>query len=245
MYPKISIITVVRNDANGLETTLQCLEKLPYSNIEIIVIDGASTDNTPQVAANYMHCIKKFVSEADSGIYDAMNKGLSYASGDYVWFVNAGDTVVDFEALARCWVSETPLCDIYYGDTQIASPNGEVLGLRRKGLPEKLTVNSLKRGMVVCHQSFLVRRAIAPQYNLKYRYSADVLWMIECLKAANCACNIGGVLSQFKLGGATTTAHRKSLAERFAIMRATYGLIPTIWSHIRFIFDAIFSPNYR
>lgn len=245
MYPKISIITVVRNDSDGLKATLECLQKLHYDNLEIVLIDGASTDSTLSVAAQFMHSITKFISEPDRGIYDAMNKGLKMATGDYVWFVNAGDKVVDFEALSDRWISEEPLSDIYYGDTQIVSPDGEVLGLRRKKLPATLTFNSLKRGMVVCHQSFLVRRTIAPLYDTRYRYSADVQWMMDCLKASQSVCNIGAVLSEFRLGGATTTAHRKSLIERWHIMRRNYGVLPAIWAHFRFVIDAFTSPDFR
>lgn len=245
MYPKISIITVVRNDAEGLEATLDNLEQLRYENLEVIVIDGASTDSTPRVAAAHMHLIAHYVSEPDRGIYDAMNKGLRVATGEYVWFVNAGDKVVDFDALHRLFVNDVSLADIYYGDTRIVSSEGEILGLRRKPLPDTLTVNSLKRGMVVCHQSFVVRREIAPLYNLKYRYSSDVQWIIDCLKAAETVCNTHAVLSEFRLGGATTAHRKDSLIERWRIMCRTFGFFTTFFAHIHFIFDAFTTPRYR
>lgn len=245
MYPKISIITVVRNDAEGLHATLDNLEQLRYENLEVIVIDGASTDSTPWVVSAHMHSIAHYVSEPDRGIYDAMNKGLRVATGEYVWFVNAGDKVVDFDALRRLFVNDVSLADIYYGDTRIVSSEGEILGLRRKPLPDTLTVSSLKRGMVVCHQSFIVRRTIAPVYDLGYRYSADVQWIIDCLKVASTVCNVNAVLSEFRQGGATTAHHRESLTERWRIMRRTFGLVTTFFAHIHFIFDAFTTPRYR
>lgn len=245
MHPKISFITVVRNNAAGLRTTLDNLSNIVYSNKEIIVIDGASTDSTVVVAQEFAHDITYFVSEPDGGIYDAMNKGLRAATGEFVWFINAGDRVVGFDALYRQLVSEGPLSDIYYGQTQIVDPQGVVLGLRRKRLPEDLTTRSLENGMVVSHQSFVVKRAIAPLYDTQYRYSADYDWMYMCVERAATAYNIDEVLSVFELGGATTVHHRQSLVERFTIMRRRFGLMRTLISHFRFCFDAIFSPSYR
>lgn len=245
MYPKISFITVVRNNAKGLRTTLESLCELRYSNKEIVVIDGVSIDGTLGVIEEYAHEISYFVSEPDGGVYFAMNKGLRAATGDYVWFINAGDKVVDFDALYAQFASESSLADIYYGETRIVDLDGTVLGLRAKRIPEKFTTRSLRRGMVVSHQSFIVRRSIAPMYDTQYRYSADYDWMYTCVSNAGSIQRVDVVLSQFELGGLTTAHHRESLMERFAIMRHRFGLLPTLVSHIGFVFDALFTPSYR
>lgn len=245
MYPKISFITVVRNNAKGLRATLENLADLHYSNKEIIVIDGVSTDGTLGVIEEFAHDISYFVSEPDGGVYFAMNKGLRAATGDYVWFINAGDKVVGFDALYTLFASEGSLADIYYGETRIIDLDGKVLGLRRKRIPRKFTTRSLRRGMVVSHQSFIVSRAIAPMYDTQYRYSADYDWMFTCVKDAKIIQRVDEALSEFELGGLTTSHHRESLMERFSIMRLHFGLLRTLISHIGFVFDAIFTPSYR
>ncbi len=245
MYPKLTFITVVRNDSNGLRTTLENIIKLPYPDKEIVVIDGNSTDDTPQVAASFMYSIDHYVNEPDKGIYDAMNKGINAATGKFLWFVNAGDTVQGIDTLIHYFTTDNFLSDIYYGDTIIVNEKGEKLGLRHKKLPTKLTVDSLKNGMVICHQSFIVRRSITPLYDLTYKYSADYNWMIECVKRAKSSVNIHEPISVFALGGATTKHHKASLKERFTIMRKHFGLCTTILRHFTFVINGIFSKKYR
>ncbi len=245
MYPKISFITVVYNDAVGLQKTLQNLIDARYPNKEIIVIDGNSVDSTPLVALEYADYISHFSSEPDAGIYDAMNKGIAVASGQYVWFVNAGDTVENIETLYDLFTTDHFLADIYYGETVIVGECGSELGLRRKKPPIRLTVGSFREGMLVCHQSFLMRRSLCPLYDLQYRYSADYKWMIDCVRVAKSSVNTGVVLSRFVLGGATSRHHRASLFERFGIMRAEYGLFVALLMHLKFLLYAPFVKKYR
>lgn len=90
--PMISVITVVYNDARGLESTIRSIERQQYVNVEYIVIDGGSTDGTLDVIKRHEQLIDYWVSEPDGGIYDAMNKGLALASGELIGILNAGDT---------------------------------------------------------------------------------------------------------------------------------------------------------
>lgn len=255
MLPKISIITVVRNDQGGLERTLSNLESLAYPNLELIVIDGASTDSTMEVARAHSCSISYLVSEPDGGLYDAMNKGIRASTGHYLWFINAGDTVFcNGEQLVRTILKADSLhglenCAVLFGDTIIVDTSGEIMGLRGKKLPKKLTFRSLRRGMVVCHQSILVSRSLAPMYDLRYRYASDIEWVIESLERAEKASlvvyNTDLVLSKFETGG-ISTAHRKAgLRERWAIMRRHYGLGATLWAHVLILAEAFFKPSYR
>ena len=245
MPPKVSIITVVRNDRNGLARTLAALTAIDYPSVEIVVIDGASTDGTQDVIARYADRIGYSVSEPDGGLYDAMNKGMAAATGDYLWFINAGDEPFSPETLSRVFASgdRAADADIYFGETVVVDPSGLVLGLRKKRLPEKLTAASMKKGMVVCHQSFIVKRSIAPYYDTQLRYVADIDWVIKCLDRA-AAVNTHIVLSRFETGGISTRHRRAGLKERWHLMRRRYGLFTTVLAHLGFALDA-FRPPYR
>ena len=239
---------MVRNDPDGLVRTLDNLTSLTYPNLELVVVDGASTDATLDVAQRYMAHLAHYVSEPDRGIYDAMNKGLRASTGDYVWFVNAGDTVAPgaSDDLMRLTTTDGPLADAYYGEAEVFDPStNETLGLRRKKLPETLTWRSLQRGMVVCHQAFVVRRDLAPLYDLRYKYAADIEWMIGCLKNARSTQNTDGVLCRFAAGGVSSQKRRASLFERWRIMQRHYGIVRTAVSHLGFVFDALVRRSYR
>lgn len=243
-FPKVSIITVVYNSKEALVKTIESVKSLKYNNIEYIIVDGGSTDGTKHVIEqNYLN-VSQWISESDKGIYDAMNKGLKMASGDYVWFLNAGDTAYDPYILQNIFAGREQYFDLYYGDTIIVSQSGEVLGLRRKKPSRELRWTSFRRGMTVCHQSILVRRRIAPQYDLQYRYSSDFDWVIKILKGGATVYNTRRIISVFEVGGATTNNHMKSLKERWTIMSKYYGTISTIFSHIMFCLN-ILTPKYR
>lgn len=239
---KVSIITVVWNAAAELEKTLANLSALDRSaaEVEVVVIDGGSTDGTPAVMERYKGLISYGVSELDGGLYDAMNKGMRAATGDYLWFVNAGDTVFAPDVLTRIFAggaaSTAVPADVYYGETLVVAPDGVALGLRKKRLPRGgLTWRSLRRGMVVCHQSFIVRRTVAPLYDtVRYRLAADIDWVIECLKRASSVVDTGLILSCFTTGGVSTRRRGASLCERWKIMVWHYGWLATLGAHVRF-----------
>ena len=243
-YPKVSIITVTYNAAAELRKTLENISRSNYPCFEVIVIDGASSDGTGEVINEFSETIDQWVSEPDKGIYDAMNKGLRYASGEYVWFINAGDKIHRPESITRIFDDNPQEADIYYGETLIRSESGDVLGLRKKKLPENLTWRSFRRGMVVCHQSILVRREIVPEYNPAYRYAADVEWVLLSLQRARTIVNTHTILSEFVLGGVSTRHRKASLRERYAIMKKYFGIFVTSLAHLGFVFDA-FKPPFR
>src|ERR1700753_3551193 len=143
--PKLSVITVVYNDVKGIERTMLSVLNQTYPNIEYILIDGLSTDGTLDIIKKYQDRIK-LISEKDAGIYDAMNKGLAIATGDYVLFMNSGDELYSRETVANVFAAATD-ADIYYGETEMINANGESLGQRRHAAPETLNLKSFKYGM--------------------------------------------------------------------------------------------------
>lgn len=234
MKPLISIITVTFNAKQTLERTIL---SIPESyDLELIIMDGGSTDGTIDIIKKYTSRITHWVSERDGGIYDAMNNGLRHATGEYVWFINAGDRMHDGAKNLRILInliqSENP--DIIYGETAIINSNGENVGMRRLKAPLKLSWHSFRWGMLVCHQSMLVRRSIAPEYDLQYRLVADFDWAIRSMKRALHIVNSHLILSDFEEGGTSTQHLKSSLKERFRIMTRHYGWIPTIIRHFWF-----------
>lgn len=242
-FPKISIITICYNAEETIKTTLQSVATQTYSNIEYVIIDGASTDNTLQLVSEYTPFAQVY-SEPDKGLYDAMNKGIDRATGEYLWFLNAGDTFRAPDIVER--ISEqislfsthnsdsTP--GIVYGDTMIVDGLGTDLHLRRLRPPSVLTAQSFQEGMLVCHQAFIVRRDYAVKYDLQYRFSADFDWCIRILKKGAIPLNLGFILVNYLSEGLTTQNHRASLCERFRIMAKHYGLWIAVRQHLKFLF---------
>ena len=242
---RISVITITYNAARTLQRTLDSVLSQTYPHVEHLIIDGASKDDTLRIAEQYQTASPHEViiqSEPDKGLYDAMNKGLQRATGDYVVFLNAGDSFYapdTLESVVKAIDSHLPA--VVYGDTAITDSEGRFLHLRRHRPPQTLTWRSFKQGMLVCHQAFYARLDIARQfpYNLKYRHSADVDWCIRIMKEADRLglplVNANAILANFEEGGDTTQHHRDSLFERFRVMATHYGYIQTFLLHCWFV----------
>ena len=240
---RISIITVTYNAEATIERTLESVAQQTYPDVEHIIIDGTSADRTLEIARRFPHAI--IYSEPDQGLYDAMNKGLQRATGDYLCFLNAGDQLHSKETLAHL-ASSVPngtSIGVLYGDTYIVNAQGQFLRNRRLTPPEHLTWRSFKEGMLVCHQSFYINRLITLPYDLQYRFSADFDWCIRCMKEGEKRgmrnLYIHEPLADYLAEGMTTANHQASLKERFKIMTKHYGLLSTIGQHIWFIFRVL------
>ncbi|MFD2874565.1 glycosyltransferase family 2 protein [Mucilaginibacter ximonensis] len=228
--PILSVITVVYNNATDIERTMLSVINQTYPNMEYIVIDGASTDGTLQIIEKYKDKIASLVSEPDKGIYDAMNKGLALATGDYVIFMNSADEFYSPETVAQVFAS-TPDADIYYGETEMIGANNESLGQRRHKAPENFTWRNFKYGMSISHQAIYIKRSLVEPYDPKYQLSADIDWILRAAKKAKTIVNVHQYVAKYKVGGMSKHKHRQSLMERFDIMKRYYGLIPTIFNH--------------
>lgn len=240
LHPKFSIITVTYNAAKVLESTIQSVVTQTYKNVEYIIVDGASKDETLSIAHKYKERIHTVVSEPDKGLYDAMNKGIKLATGDYVCFLNAGDCLHEDDTLqlmVHSLKQQQELPDILYGETAIVDKMGHFLHMRRLSTPKVLTWKSFKEGMLVCHQAFFARRtlALSEPYDLTYRFSADFDWCIRMMKKAKALHNTHLTLIDYLNEGMTTQNHKASLKERFRIMSKHYGFMSTVLRHIGFI----------
>lgn len=236
---KFTIITCTFNAAATLERTIRSVDSQTYPCIEHLIIDGASKDGTLEIAATSKKAM--VISEPDKGLYDAMNKGIRMATGDYIIFLNAGDKFhsnVTLEKVAAM-IKDNP--DVIYGETALVDNDGEFKRMRRLQAPENLSWKSFKKGMLVCHQSFWVKRELAARtpYDLTYRYSADVDWCIRIMKQSTVLFNTHETLIDYLEEGMTTKNRKASLKERFRIMCCHYGIASTVLYHIYFIFRAI------
>ena len=250
---KFSIITCTYNAAKEVGRTLDSVLAQTYHHVEHLIIDGASKDATMQLVRAYERESEEaendhelvVISEADSGLYDAMNKGIGMAKGDYVVFLNAGDVFPSpdtLELIAGSVGDGEALPGVLYGDTDIVDNAGRFLRHRRLAPPpEGLSWRSFSEGMLVCHQAFYARTdfAIATPYDTHYRYSADVDWCIRVMKAAakeNIPLqNLKMVVANYTEEGQTTLHHRESLWERYRVMERHYGRLQTFLLHCWFV----------
>nr|WP_255900165.1 glycosyltransferase family 2 protein [Pedobacter mongoliensis] len=228
--PSLSVITVVYNNVKDIQRTILSVLNQTYPFIEYIIIDGGSTDGTLEVIRKYESRIAKLISERDNGIYDAMNKGLALATGDYVLFMNSGDEIFD-ESTVEAVFASGKNADIYYGETEMYNENWRSLGQRRHKAPETLSLSSFKYGMSVSHQAIYIRRAITSVYNTNYKLSADIEWILNALRRSKKVVNTKQYVAKYLVGGMSKKKHRQSLKERFEIFSKYYGVVPNLFNH--------------
>ena len=259
LYPTFTIATVTWNAAATIGRTLASVESQTYEGVEHLIIDGCSTDGTMQEIQRYVergtdtnnpHTIR-LVREPDEGLYDAMNKAIAQAKGDYIVFLNAGDKLHESTTLEQvaAVIRRTPQPirpAVVYGETDLVDDEGRFIRHRRLRAPEQLTSRSFLRGMLVCHQSFYVRTDMAQRepYDLHYRFSADYDWCIRLMRRAERRglrlVNTQLILTDYLSEGMTTRNHRASLLERFRLMARHYGWPAAIVSHMWIVVRAIF-----
>ncbi len=169
--PTITIITVSFNAIQTIEKTIQSIINQTYPNIEYIIIDGGSTDGTLNIIKKYAHKISYWISEPDKGIYDAMNKGIELAHGEWINFMNAGDTFYDKKTLENIHFNKIRNNDIkvVYGDTLLILRSGKTK--YKKALqPQKM-----KRQIICCHQSLFIstKNKEEIKFDEYYKLSSD------------------------------------------------------------------------
>ncbi|MFY7756771.1 MAG: glycosyltransferase family 2 protein [Flavobacterium stagni] len=258
MTPLISVITINFNNKSGLIRTSDSVLKQTFRNqIEWIVVDGGSTDGSVDYLESISSSIGILISEKDEGIYDAMNKGFALSAGEYLLFLNSGDTfhASDVVALTIGFINEYTKIhgkkpEAMYGDTQFVSPQGDSIGLisqlKPQPFPKVLTAKSFRFGMNICHQSLFLHRSVFVPFNdKKYRLAADVDSIIASLKRLTVpGLNLGFVVSDFEVGGSSYQHTKKAWKERFTILSEHYGWLPNLFNHgWIFLRRALFSLN--
>lgn len=231
--PKVSVITVCYNAEKLIERTIQSVISQTYPLVEYIIVDGKSKDGTVDIIRKYESKISKWSSEPDKSLYDAMNKGLKAATGDYVWFVNAGDKIFDTQTLEKI-MQEAAGKDFIYGNVIRVDESGNQRGWHKK-IPssENLSPESFLNGMVICHQSMLVKRKIAPEFSLTWKLANDIDWTIRVLKKAESRQYVPVPFSYFLEGGLSANNRWRAVKERFTVTRNHFGLFPVLMEQFK------------
>lgn len=172
---KVSVVTVSYNCVNTIELTIKSVINQSYFNVEYVVIDGVSNDGTCELISRYKDSIDVFVSEKDSGIYDAMNKSLNFITGDWILFMNSGDYFADERVLENIFSNRFyDTTDVIYGDTIVNCYN-------KLKYSKALPLSRISRCMPFSHQSVLVKSDLLRQkpFNLSYKIVADFAFFRE------------------------------------------------------------------
>ncbi|MCE7065377.1 glycosyltransferase family 2 protein [Dyadobacter sp. CY326] len=222
--PLISIITVTYNAAATLEYTIKSVVEQTYSNIEFVVIDGASTDGTLEILRNYRSNLSVFVSEKDSGIYDAMNKALGYAKGDWVYFLGADDVIMTPSTIEDMVQHFNEADTIYYGDIYLKSSKRLYNG--RVNLYKLLLCN-------ISHQAIFYPKSVykEKEYQTKYKYFADHVYNLELYASSkNSFKYISKVIAVYNdQGSSSTNVDEQYNADIIDIIKNNFGSLPSAY----------------
>lgn len=218
--PVISVITVTFNAAKVVEKTIQSVVSQTYDKLEYLIIDGASKDNTMDIVDHYRGQIERFgrvLSEPDKGLYDAMNKGVRLATGDWILFMNADDVFADKDVVAdvAAFIQTHPEADALCGDALVIYEYGTY--------PQVSKPEELHRRMSVSHQTTFVRteRLREHPFNTQYRFAADYeqlssLWLNGCHFV-----HMDRTIARLEMRGGTTYDNMlDSAQEHYAILSA-------------------------
>jgi glycosyltransferase involved in cell wall biosynthesis len=176
--PNISIVTVTLNAGAALRKTLDSVQSQSYPRKELVVVDGGSTDETISIAKEYGSLLRAFVSESDNGIYDAMNKGISMSSGEWVVFMNSGDRFSNRRSLADI-TRHLKSRDVYVFGANAQRPDGTSRTILP---PAAIKKGSMYFRIPACHQATLFPRDRFEQigvFNREYRSCADHEWLLR------------------------------------------------------------------
>lgn len=235
--PFFTIITVVRNCEKTIEETILSVISQNYQNIEYIIIDGASTDNTLKIIEKYKENINFWVSEPDKGIYDAMNKGITQAKGTYINFMNAGDVFYDDFVCTK--INESIKIngrDIIYGDfIAINENNGVELLIKAK------PVSKIWNGMICSHQSIFIKKSILDcnHFNLRYKIAADYEQLLKLFIKSCTFAQVDFPISKISISG-ISYSNIKTILENIKIIQLINPYSYHILSLLRYLFLGAF-----
>mgnify|MGYP001332048434 CR=1 FL=1 len=219
---KISVITISYNSSRTIEQTLKAVQKQTYPNIQHIIVDGKSTDNTLEICNDFNH-ISKIISESDKGVYHAFNKGLKSATGDIIGFLNADDVFNDQHTLQKISEAFDNQADCVFGNLDYLDHKGKVV---RKWRSKKYQKGAFLKGWMPAHPTFYCRKAIYDQlggYDDSFEIAGDFELMLRFLEKNNIRSKyIDQILIKMRSGGLSNSG----LAMQFTKIYIISCLIP-------------------
>jgi len=220
--PKVSVITVSFNASKTIEATITSVLSQSYKNIEYIIVDGKSTDDTLKIAGKYKNRISKIVSEKDRGLYDAMNKGVKLAKGEIIYFLNADDVLKDNKVVARVANAFSSEIDFVYGDVEFAYPDEN----KKIRISRIASISELKKGNMPPHQGTFAKKELLQKYpfDLNYRSSADFDFFCRVIKSGAKSKKLDFVVAVNAMGGVSSGS--VSFKETEEIVKKNFGFIP-------------------
>ncbi len=236
----ISIITVTYNAEHFIESTLKSVSDQTFTDYEHLIIDGASNDETLNIVQKYIRAQLKVFSEPDEGLYDAMNKAIQKATGEYIIFLNAGDVFYDEGTLTQVFTKSKGE-DFIYGDTVVVDQSGSARPYHKmKPYQNLLSYRSFINGMVICHQSMIVKREKAVLFdNKNYKIACDIDWAIRTTKNCKTFLDTDLHISKFLDGGLSQKNKLDAIRERFRICVHHFGWSKTIYQQGVIVFQYI------
>ncbi|MCZ4224356.1 glycosyltransferase family 2 protein [Pedobacter rhodius] len=221
---KISIITVVFNNESTISTAIESVLNQTYKDVEYIIIDGKSTDNTLEIINKYASSISRIVSEPDGGIYDAMNKGIALATGDVIGILNSDDVYADNNVLSNIMQEfNEPTIDVVYGNLVYVKSN-DLNQVVRKWQSKSYYPNFFEDGHVPPHPSLFIRKEVYARvgtFNQKMRLAADYEFMLRLFKLHNFKSKyIDKLFVKMRLGGATNGSVKNIIDGNKEILKA-------------------------
>jgi glycosyltransferase involved in cell wall biosynthesis len=237
---KVSVITVTYNCEATIGQTMQSVLSQKHQNIEYLIIDGCSTDSTPDIVRQTMDQRVRLFIGKDEGIYDAMNKGLMHVTGDLVSFLNSGDYFCDdtvLDAVASAFVTENAP-DVIYGDIRYYSDTGETLMSMERKTPLHVMTRFL------CHQALFVRRssfAHQKPFNTRFRVYADYDWLLSALCSENLTFfHINAPVVYYQAGGFSQHNVGKYAHERLAIIRKFWNCTVNLRTFLEYPLEILY-----
>lgn len=223
MNLKISIITVSFNSQETIEDTIKSIENQTYNNIEYIIVDGLSSDDTIKIASKYPNVVSKLITEKDNGLYDAMNKGIDLATGDVIGILNSDDLFCDNFAVEKVMniFNQNPDLDSVYADIFYVSKENTNNIVRKwvSGFQKKF-----KKGWHPAHPTFYVKKEVYNRYggfNLSFRLAADFELMLRFLEKYKISTYyLSAPLIKMRLGGETNKSFKNILNQNVECIRA-------------------------
>lgn len=235
---KISIITIAYNSGHSIADAINSVLAQTYPDIEYIIVDGKSKDQTVEIVKSYGDRIAKFVSEPDKGIYDALNKGIRMATGDVVGFMHSDDLFASNEIIAKvAGIFQQQEVDSIYGDLQYVYKNDTTKVLRywKSG---KFSRTKLKLGWMPPHPTFYVKKKIYDQYglfNTEFRIAADYDTMLRFLgKHRISSVYLPTVMVKMRVGGASNRSLKNIIKKSKEDMKAIHD------NHFGSVFTLVF-----